>query len=471
MSVIAATVLKRRPNPSPMSMNQNVSPRTIALAAAIGSACVIACFILRVRLGTLGDLFAFTNHFRARFLLPGLVAAAIVAIGIALSNRWFARAPRITLLAWIVAGVCVQLVLRHHYLHLSTLHEVIVSAGANSFYTATLKAGPLEFLSTFPDIRSTLPGHVNSNMPGKVMLFYLLRFFTDSPSAMAVMIMVLSNLGAVFLFVAVRDLFGDRTVALYSAILYLLIPGKIYFFPILNTLSPAVILLCFMMFTRWLTTGNLAWAGGLGAMLYMTIFFEPLPMVMGLLFAAFLLTAIAQGRTTWHAATKMGASLLLGFAAVSAVMRLLFGYDLLESFVHAYTDAHAYNVRAGRSYSDWLFLNLFEFGLAVGGAGVAVTALAAWQVLPSRTVPWREWLSRPVAVWAVGVFAVLAFLVVFAINRGEVTRLWLFVAAFMVVLPAYACAQTRSPAVICWLAACLLLETAAGMATVAFVMV
>ena len=52
----------------------------------------------------------------------------------------------------------------------------------------------------------------------------------------------------------VRDLFDDRQTALLSLVLYLFVPGKLFFFPLLNTVTPVLILTCAYLLQRWLLT-------------------------------------------------------------------------------------------------------------------------------------------------------------------------------------------------------------------------
>ena len=69
---------------------------------------------------------------------------------------------------------------------------------------------------------------------------------------LAWLIVGLSNLGAVLLYILVRTLFADRFVAGLSAILYLFTPAKLYFFPLLNTVTPVAVLVCACLMVGWL---------------------------------------------------------------------------------------------------------------------------------------------------------------------------------------------------------------------------
>jgi len=98
----------------------------------------------------------------------------------------------------------------------------------------------------------------------------------------------------------VSQLFDDRRVAMYSAALYLFVPAKLYFFPLLNTVTPVIALACAALLLKWLRGGSAVYAAALGAALYGLVFFEPLPLVMGLLFALLVVRAQTLGQITWR---------------------------------------------------------------------------------------------------------------------------------------------------------------------------
>src|SRR4029453_11418226 len=87
---------------------------------------------------------------------------------------------------------------------------------------------------------------------------------------------------------------------LWSAALYLIVPAKLFFFPLMNTVTPVVVLACACMVLRWVATGRTVYATALGAALYCLAFFEPLPLVIGILFAALVLRALRQGTISWR---------------------------------------------------------------------------------------------------------------------------------------------------------------------------
>ena len=127
-----------------------------------------------------------------------------------------------------------------------------------------------------------------------------------------------------------------------------------------------------------------------------------------------------------------------------AAMYLWFGFDIIRVFRQLAGDAMDFNVQAQRPYSIWVWENLREF---LFGAGVAQVALfpAALMAGLWRAGSWKERLTEPVTVVSVGVLTVLLAIDLIGVNRGEVIRLWIFLACFFQIPAAYVCARLEEP--------------------------
>ena len=162
---------------------------------------------------------------------------------------------------------------------------MFVSDGSNGFYTPTTQYRLDTLLRDRGSIRPTLPVHARSSMPGKLALVYALEQVSSDTAVLPWLIIACSNLGGLLLYVFVRDLLADRVTALVALILYLFVPAKLYFFPVMNTVTPVVALLFTLVWLRWLQTQQAWWAAASGVLLYGLVFFEPLPLVLGLMLA------------------------------------------------------------------------------------------------------------------------------------------------------------------------------------------
>ena len=79
-------------------------------------------------------------------------------------------------------------------------------------------------------------------MPGKLLLIDALQQVSARADVLPWLVIGISNLGAILLTCFVRDLFDDSRPALYAALLYLFLPARTFFLPLMNTVTPLVIL-------------------------------------------------------------------------------------------------------------------------------------------------------------------------------------------------------------------------------------
>jgi hypothetical protein len=370
------------------------------------------------------------------------------------------------LLAWVALATAVQAALRS--LTLFSFESIFASPGANSFYTATLQQPLSTVLSSFVQTREGLPLHAQSNMPGKLVLTYALELFTVSPAVLPWIVVILSNLGALLMYHFVGRFFEHPRTALYAAILYLFVPAKLFFFPLMNTITPVIALGLACLIVEWVTTARLGWAAAVGAMVYVVVFFEPLPLVLGLLFGVMALRAVRRRQLSWMQLVVHAAVGVLTFIVFAFLVQLITGFDLVAAFRAVRAHALEFNVIERRPYDLWVRANLVEFFF---GTGACQTFLIAAALVLGLGGPGslRERLSRPVTLLTLAVLAAVAALDLIGINRGEVIRLWIFLACFLQVPAAWVCAQTGRPQAIALVVFATLLLSALGTANIGFI--
>ena len=385
---------------------------------------------------------------RALLVLVLVLPAALA--GLHYGNRWIDSRQELVLALWFIFGTGAVFAIR--WLYPFSLGTVVQSDVANSFYSPTLTYSALQFLSQFEQIAPALPLHAAANLPGKVLLFHLLQTVTNSPQAMGALIVVIANLAALILFYVVKRLSQNGSVALMSFVLCLFLPARLGFLPILNTVSPVLILAAFWLLLKALESHSRAIYGLLGGSLYGVCLFEPLPLVMGLLFAAMVLRAVATRALPWIQAVEIGVLTAAGFVATHVVFVALFDFDLLQAFRVAFANAVNFNREAGRPYSVWLFANLKETFLAMGIAQALFLALVVLHLARTlcRAVTSHQSslgtgpLENPV-VFTLALVGALAFLDLAGVNRGEVTRLWIFLFCFMTATTAWFIDRWQQP--------------------------
>jgi hypothetical protein len=473
----------------------------ILLGSALSLALSYEIATQSLRLGSLE--WGWTYSYGARFSSRPVGAALIVsgvAVALLLLTGDFSHAGRrrqwLIVAAWIALATPLQALMRS--LTPSDLESIFLSDAANSFYSVTQDYGARKVLNDFNDVRASWPLHAQSNMPGKLMLLYALQLVTTSPSVLPWTIVFVSNLGAALIYLFTRDLFNDGRVALISAILYLFVPAKIFFFPLLNTVTPVLIIGCAWLLLRMLQTKQQRYAALLGAALYAVAFFEPLPLVMGLLFAALVARALWLRTISGRVLLEHLGVGCVAFATSYAAMYLWFGFDLIDAFRRIGSHAVEFNVQNARPYEVWLTENLWEFvvGMGVCQAVVFFAALldgvspksacgpserpegseakpsprarSAWGWGPKRTDDWRIRLTRPITVLCLGLLAVVGVTDLIGVNRGEVIRLWIFLACLFQIPAAYICVRLQSQAAVVLLLTSTVLQAALGTAMIAF---
>jgi hypothetical protein len=110
---------------------------------------------------------------------------------------------------------------------------------------------------------------------------------------------------------------------------------------------------------------------------------------------------------------------LVGASVVACALgfRAATGFDTFRQLGRVAVEAERFNAWAGRPYGVWLTANLVEFLVTLGVPIVVIVLWGLWKRSP---------LSTP-ATWmaAAGMASVLA-VDLLGRNRGEVTRLWIF---------------------------------------------
>jgi methylthioxylose transferase len=371
-------------------------------------------------------------------VLIGLAVLGAVLAGL----RW--SVPRLrthegaVIAVWLGLAFAAQLALAN--LASASLAAIVESRGANGFYVVSLQHSATDLLSRFHEIADTLPLHVRSNLPGKTLFYEGLGLVTSSTRGMAYLILLISNLGGVLVYSLAKRWFNDSLTAFYALVLYLFLPARIYFSPLLNTLTPVLMLLVFWLVTRNTQSRRTADLLCAGIALYTLVIFEPLPLAAMPLLAAFVAIAVARGTLTWTDAFTMTGWIAAAFAFVYVAVQLAFGFDLLSAFRYALADARKFNLGAQRPYSVWVVHNLKDFFLNMGIAQSAVFVAIAWSAVRAWVSSPRESRFSPDVLLPIVFLAVLFALDLSGVNRGETVRLWIFLGVLMQLLVARACA-------------------------------
>ena len=271
------------------------------------------------------------------------------------------------------------------------------------------------------------------------------------------------------MFAFVRELVADRRMAVHAAVLYLFVPARLAFLPLMNTVTPVFALLFAWLFMRSLRGTTMAVSVGAGVALYALVLFEPLPLVMGLFLAAVAAASVARKEVPLARLVRQSAIVVGTFVAVSEVIAASTGFELVGAFHTIARHATAFNEAASRPYQVWVGANLVEFGLAMG-ACPAVLLVAGMVISSRRPDAAHPWLLQPVAVICLGLLTVLLATDLIGMNRGEVSRLWIFLACFCQIPAAWCCAAAKGRPALAVVVSATALQGAVAIAMVGFAM-
>jgi hypothetical protein len=397
------------------------------------------------------------------FLVASVASVSAAALVLASSRT---TRHRTMLTVWMVAGLGLQGLIRTTAP--ASLESIFVSDAANSFYSVARTHEASDLLSRFNRIRARGPLHARSNMPGKALLIRGLTSISERPDVLPWLVVAVSNLGAALMFAFVREVYGDSRTALLAAILYLFVPAKQFFFPLMNTVTPVAALALSYVFIRWLNTSRTRYPLLFGATLYGLAFFEPLPLVLGLLFAALALRAIALRTITAPRFILQSALAVVTAVAVSEAVYLATGFEIVRAFRQIGAHAVEFNAIEARPYWTWVRANPVEFLFGMGPAQAVIGAGALFAALAAGG-SWRDRMTHPTTIICVGAVAVLAVTNMLGVNRGEVIRLWIFLACLFQIPVAWACSKLQSPVPGALVVSLSIVQATLGTSMIAFV--
>jgi hypothetical protein len=446
--------------------------RFLWTALLIGTAfSFLVCYWIATQAIVIGSregnwIFPYIRPFDARTFAIVLIASASAAWLVVIQDNAARRHVWPTVIGWTLGAIVFQGILRS--LTPYSFEHIFTSDSANAFYGVARHYTAETVLTDFDRARAAWPLHAQANMPGKLMLVYALKYISKRPDILPWLVVMLSNAGGPLMYLFARDLFEDRRTALYSTVLYLFVPAKLFFFPLLNVVTPVFILACAVLMLRWVSTGNLVYPALLGVALYLVVFFEPLPLVMGLLFASIAVRSLRRGDISPGRLGLQIAVVVTVFIATHMFVAIRMHFNLLEAFRQIAAHAAAFNVEARRPYAVWARENLTEFLFGIGICQAVLFGAALLHGIGSAGVSASR-IDRPIVTLCLGLAAVLLITDLIGVNRGEVIRLWIFLACFFQMPAAYVCAQLDRRAAIGIVLGTTLLQAGLGTSMIGFI--
>jgi hypothetical protein len=319
----------------------------------------------------------------------------------------------------------------------NSLSSIIENVVANGYYTVAISdLSILDYLRNFSEVASLLPSHAKTNMPGKVIFFSALSAITNNVTLMGVIIVAISNITSIVIYLLCRTWFEKKYIAWLAMAIYILTPGKIEFQPILNTVNPVLIYVSLYLLTLSFVRLKLSLAFYSGCILFFQFIFDPLPFALGPFYLAVVLWYGWKMRSVFHP-VLMCCSVLVGIIFMGLLFKWVFGFDVVKAFLYCLKEAMDFNAIYQRTYNVWVIQNLKEYFL---GAGVASSIFVMSglfhlikEIKPLIKFDFQKYLL-------ISFFITVLILDLLNFNRGEITRLWIFMYAIQsIAVASYAC--------------------------------
>lgn len=398
-------------------------------------------------------------------IIIAILLGLLIFTGTKLINKY----ETLTLTGCFLTAVILQILIRNIYPY--SIESIVQSNRANGFYSVALEYSPIEILTGYNNLVSVFPMHVRANLPGKILLFELFEIFTSSPKNAGYLIIIFSTFGALLTYGICKKLFFDRIVALHAFILYTLVPGKLFFFPILNTVTPVFMLLCIYLFVVYFERKNLLFLWLLGGALFMLVLFDPSPLVTGLIFIGIGLHAAGNLQLKFKDYLYIAIIPIIAFLSMYILFLIFFSFDLIKAFQFILNDAANFNLESQRGYRAWFGQNIKEFFYSAGTPIMLIFIYSVLQIL----LNWKTLLKQKIIYWSSEHLFILSLLLTFGvvilmgINRGEVSRLWIYLAVlFQIPAALFIARSSQSPTPFFIVASTLVLQTIVALQKVGF---
>ena len=359
--------------------------------------------------------------------IPVLVGISL-SLSVFLGSKFIHSHEKFTLFVAYFNILFVQILIRKVYPF--SLEEIVLDDRVNSFFTPAIKYSAFDIISKFSELAPTFPKHARTNMPGKILLFEVFTAFTNSPEIMGLLVIALSSVGALLLYGICKQLFHDKKAAFYALILYGLIPSKLFFFPILNTVTPVFILFSFYLFIVYIEKKSLSLSWFLGISLYILILFEPSPLATGMIFIAILIHAIYKKSFSLKDFWTLGTNLILAFLCTHIFFNVILSFNIFQTFEYILNDAVKFNQTRHRGYWRWVGENAKEFFFSVGVPIAVIFIYMTAHTLSrlKKILIEKKWSLDD--VYLISVIITYIAITFIGVNRGEITRLWIYLSVF-----------------------------------------
>lgn len=305
---------------------------------------------------------------------------------------------------------------------LFSAEEIMINIKAESFYDAASRISVRDLFAHSDMLAEMFPQHqhLHTNFPGKLLYYKALALVSGGAFFAVMMNMLLSCAGAVLVFLAGKLLFENERVGLVASVFYLFAPQRLYFFPLLNLITPLFLLAVLLAAIMAARSKSLWWAALYGAFVVCTAMFDPVPLVfLALATLGVWCCAIVSHRAELRDVIRFALVGALAIVACLILARLLYGYNYLHNLAASSAGNRHYSPFPYSTFWPLFFTNLRTY---LTDLGLPILVALGWGLARFRkkTLP-----LAPAALFAAAFISMLIFDAI-AFAGAEATRVWLF---------------------------------------------
>ena len=209
------------------------------------------------------------------------------------------------------------------------------------------------------------------------------------------------------------------------------------------------------------------------------MFFDPLILFTGIIFLAYLIKYYWEKKVTTKQALKIGIYTLSTFFVIYVLFRVVLNYDIIKNFLGNLDLAVEFNTSAERSYWIWIFRNLVLYFINVGFVQSLLVFSFLFIILAKMIEIYKngdnkiknimKYAVKPGQFLAISFMAFLLVIDLLGVNRGEITRLWIFHMVFVQIIVAYFCVNKLDQKTFYLVIAATILQSTIGVTMVGFI--
>lgn len=398
---------------------------------------------------------------------PFIVILSMALFVVFLSKRnniWIEKNEKKILFFLVMASIFFQAsILFFGRAGIAVLLHRIINPELNGYFTASLFVDDLgDFLHVYSQNVLLLPMHAQGHPPGAILFFWFINkialFFPSlgelmnniSPAHEDVRLLWLSlaphqKLGAVISIIVIPFISSliilpiyflgkyvyDLRIGLRAALLYIFVPSVTLFLPINDVFISIFPIFSLLIFIKGLNKENKFYIFISGIIFFIGIFFSISMLPLAIVFLVlFILSFLNKRALISSNSLQLGASFLLGLALFPFLLFIFFEFNFIELVKVLMS-----GLPESRSYSIWLFYNLYDFFTF---AGIPLLIIFAYMTKNLLTNISKNKLGKTDHLF-LSFFVMLFLLDLSGAVRGEVGRIWLpFIPVFVLTVSNYA---------------------------------